>query len=292
MVEASPSPALATLAPRLRCPHCGASLATAGRTLACARGHDYDVARQGYVSLSPPRRRMPAGDSAEMVAAREAFLGAGHYGAIAAALGTAVRESGALGTGEREACVVDLGAGTGHHLAALLDELPAAWGLALDASRPALRRAARAHPRIAAVACDAWQELPVADGAADVVLNVFAPRKGAEIARVLTPDGALVVVTPEPQHLQELVAPLGMLSVDTEKDERLLATLTPHLVPASRDPRSFELSLTRADVRAAVAMGPSARHVDDPAELERRIESLGEPVRVTASVVVATFRRP
>ena len=36
---------------------------------------------------------------------------------------------------------------------------------------------------MAAVACDAWDELPLPDGSAAVVLSVFAPRGAAEIRR-------------------------------------------------------------------------------------------------------------
>src|SRR6202044_3128376 len=70
--------------------------------------------------------------------------------------------------------------------------------------------------------------LPVADGAAAVVLDVFAPRNGAELRRVLHPAGRLLVVTPSPGHLAELAGPLGLLSVDPRKDERLAGTLGPY----------------------------------------------------------------
>jgi 23S rRNA (guanine745-N1)-methyltransferase len=205
-----------------------------------------------------------------MVAAREAFLGAGHFGPIADELVTAAPTAG---------CVVDLGAGTGWYLARLLEAQPSAGGLALDVSTAALRRAARAHPRITAVACDVWGELPVRDDAADLVLNVFAPRNGSEIARLLAPDGALLVVTPTRRHLRELP---GLLSVDERKEERLLAELSPWLGSVARRELEFELSLSRADARNLIAMGPSARHVG---ELE-----LPECVQVTASVTVETFR--
>ena len=112
-----------------------------------------------------------------MVAARDEFLGAGHFEPIADAAAAAALEA----VGERAGTpgfALDLGAGTGYQLARLLDSLPAWRGLALDASAPALRRAARAHPRMAAVACDVWGELPLQDGAADLALNVFAPRNG------------------------------------------------------------------------------------------------------------------
>ena len=62
-----------------------------------------------------------------------------------------------------------------------------AQGLAFDVTKPALRRAARAHPRVGAVLADTWGPLPLADGSADVLLNVFAPRNGPEMRRVLRP---------------------------------------------------------------------------------------------------------
>ena len=84
-------------------------------------------------------------------------------------------------------CIVDLGAGTGWYLARALERLRGTTGLALDVSKPALRRAARAHPSLAAVACDAWGPLPLRDGGVAAVLDIFAPRNAAEIARVLVP---------------------------------------------------------------------------------------------------------
>ena len=57
-------------------------------------------------------------------------------------------------------------------------------GIALDSSRPALRRAARADERIAAVVCDAWRALPIRDGVVAAVLCVFAPRNAEELRRI------------------------------------------------------------------------------------------------------------
>lgn len=284
-----PTAALATAASSLRCPNCGAALAHAERALICASGHSFDVARQGYVALLPPGRRTAGGDSAGMVAARDAFLGAGHYAPITAAVSAAAQAVAGPATGS-ERCVVELGAGTGHHLAALLEALPGWRGIALDASRPALRRAARAHPRIAAVACDVWLELPVQDATADLVIDVFAPRNGPEIARVLSARGALVVVTPTPRHLNQLVAALGLLAVDADKQARVQITLSPHLRSVSRSEVEFELALGHADVQALVAMGPSAHHLGAD-DVRRGIAQLPAEFGVTASVIVETFVR-
>jgi 23S rRNA (guanine745-N1)-methyltransferase len=269
----------------LRCPHCAAPLTRSGAVLACARGHRYDIARRGDVALLPPGGRRHAGDSAPMVTARAAFLGAGHFAPITAAIVAAAREALAPAA---SSCVVDVGAGTGHHLAAVLDALPGRPGLALDVSPPALRRALRARPRIAAVGCDAWGGLPLRDGAAGLVLNVFAPRNGAEFARVLAPGGALIVVTPTPRHLAGLRPVMGTLEVDPAKPARLHAEVSRWFDAARRSTVEFELHLSRDAARALVAMGPSARHVDD---LDERLARLPAPLTVTASVQVATFSR-
>jgi 23S rRNA (guanine745-N1)-methyltransferase len=267
----------------LACPQCGASLTRQDAVLRCARGHAFDIARQGYVSLLPPGGPAHPGDSADMVAARADFLAAGHYGGLARALAATVAAR-ALPPG----CVADVGAGTGYYLGAVLDELPGRAGLALDTAKFALRRAARAHERIGAVAADAWRRLPVADGAVAAALNVFAPRDGAELRRVLHPAGRLVVITPEPAHLGELVGPLGLLVVDPRKDERLAATLSPHFDLAQRLPYRATLSLTHADVAAAVAMSPSARHTG-AAALAGEIRRLPSPLPVTLSVTISVF---
>jgi 23S rRNA (guanine745-N1)-methyltransferase len=265
----------------LRCPHCGGRLELAEGAARCEAGHSFDVARQGYLNLLPGNARTGSADTAAMVQARAAFLGAGHYAPIAAAV------AGAAGGGDR---VVDLGAGTGYYLAAVLERLPGARGLALDISKHALRVAARAHPRIAAVGCDAWAGLPLGDAVAGVAINVFAPRDPAELARVLAPGGTLVVATPNPGHLGELVAAVGMLTVPERKRERLAGKLGALFEPVSETAVQRELMLGHGDLAALVAMGPSARHLSED-QIAERVAALADPLAVTLSVTVASYRR-
>jgi 23S rRNA (guanine745-N1)-methyltransferase len=268
----------------LRCPVCRQPLDRHGQALGCPAGHRFDVARQGHVTLLAGRAPHQ-GDSAEMVAAREEFLAAGHYDVISTAL--AAVAAGAPGA--YPDLVVDAGAGTGRHLAAVLDARPAADGLALDVSKPALRRAARAHPRAMAVLCDTWRALPVADRSAAVLLNVFAPRNGSEFRRVLRTDGLVLVVTPTAAHLAELVGALGLLRVDPAKSDRVAASLAGHFEPVGGDPLRWRVRLTRREVSTLVGMGPSAWHTG-PDRLAVRVAALSEPVEVTASVELTVYR--
>jgi 23S rRNA (guanine745-N1)-methyltransferase len=267
----------------LRCPVCSARLARGGAVVRCERGHAFDVARQGYLSLLAGAATAAPGDTAAMVQARTAFLRSGAFAPLREAVVSAAADG-------PDGVVVDLGAGTGWFLTGVLDRRPGRLGIALDISKPALRRAARAHPRAAAVGADAWGALPLRDACAAVVLGVFAPRNGPEVRRILVPGGRLVVVTPTARHLRELVAPLGLLGVDARKDERLAAQLEGDVALERRDEREWAMTLDRDAVAALAGMGPSAFHGDEAARAER-IAALPEPVVVTASVRVSIYRR-
>ncbi|HEX5205477.1 MAG TPA: methyltransferase domain-containing protein [Actinoplanes sp.] len=256
--------------PYLRCPTCGQGLSRRERALRCPRGHSFDMARQGYADLSAGR--LPhVGDTAGMVADRESFLAAGHYDFIADAL--AARTPAGF--------VVDAGVGTGFYLARALDKL-AETGLGLDVSKPALRRAARAHPRAAAILADAWRPLPIADAVADTILNVFAPRNGAEFHRILRPGGTLLVVTPAPGHLAELVTRHGMIHVDPDKDHRVRESLAGHFRRDGSETLSRTLRLTAAEAATLIGMTPSARH---------GATAPTEDVTVTAAVHLTAYER-
>ncbi|MEU4423980.1 putative RNA methyltransferase [Actinoplanes sp. NPDC024001] len=258
--------------PYLLCPVCREPLARHERALRCPRRHSFDMAKQGYADLSAGR--LPhTGDTVEMVADRAAFLAAGHYDFISAA----------LAEHRTDGLVLDAGTGTGDYLARFLDASPAATGLGLDVSKPALRRAAKAHPRGAAVLTDLWRPLPVADASAAVILNVFAPRNGPEFHRVLRPDGVLLVVTPAADHLAELIATHGLIQVDPEKAARVAGSLGEHFRPEAATELRSKLTLSAAEVRTLIGMTPSARHVP-VAELPTR------EVTVTAAVDLTVYR--
>ena len=316
--------------------------------LRCGRGHSFDIARQGYVNLMPGGARPGTADTAGMVAAREAFLGAGHYAPLARIVADlaahAVRAGHPAGRLGRSAaglpagtapgpCVLDAGAGTGYYLRAVLDRLcggppscgqppqqaraaqgsaaqggaPAhgnrsaaghqaphggaarPCGIAMDISVRALRRAARAHPGIGAIAWDVWAPFPVRPSVVSVVLNVFAPRNGAEFRRVLHEDGTLIVVTPAPGHLAELVDAAGLLTVDERKEDRLTGSLAGHFALERREERTDSMRLSRAGAETLIAMGPAARHVD-AAAIRARLAALPEPITVTAAFRISVYR--
>jgi 23S rRNA (guanine745-N1)-methyltransferase len=276
--------ALEAVAVYVRCPVCAGSVQVGDDQVTCGRGHSFNVARQGYVSLVSGRGGAGTGDSAAMVMAREAFLGGGHYQPVADALSALAARSDRGGPG----LVLDLAGGTGYYLARVLDALGGRLGACVDLSAPALRRAARAHPRAVALGADAWQSLPFADRAASLVLSVFGPRNPAEIRRVLAPGGTLLVAVPGAGHLAELRQALGLIGIDERKTERL-ADAYGGYAASTVTPVRYQLRLGHAELTDLVAMGPSARHIAAD-ELADRVAALRAPVTVTVDVEVHRYQ--
>lgn len=269
---------------------CGGAFGSDGGALRCPAGHSFDIARQGHVNLLAGARPVAAADTAEMVAARSRFLAAGHYGEIAAAVAQAAADS--VATTTKYVAALEVGAGTGYYLAATLDRLPHAHGIAMDLSPAAAKRAARCHQRADAVVWDVWRPLPLVDASIDLVLDVFAPRNAEEFRRVLRPGGHAIVVTPSAAHLREVIEPLGLLNVDDRKDERLHTTMGEYFTVTGRRGIERTLSLPADAVADLVRMGPSAHHRTED-DVRAGVDALGAggAVEVTVDVVVTTFQR-
>ncbi|MBV1849152.1 putative RNA methyltransferase [Catellatospora tritici] len=275
----------------LRCPLCAAPLHRAASSLRCPSAHSFDLSRHGYAHLGTGRK-LPEGDTSAMVDARTRTHSAALFHPLPQAVDHELMDvfGGVFPPWHRDRqnegppLVVDLGAGTGYYLAEVLESWPQAGGLAFDVSKAALRRAAKAHPRAGAVLADTWGPLPLADGCADLVLNVFAPRNGPEMRRVLADGGLLLVVTPTADHLRELREALPLLAVDEAKERRLAASLPQFEQFGARTVR-WTMDLSREQALDLIGMGPSAHHVD-LTDLARR---LPDRIEVTAGVDLSTW---
>lgn len=187
------------------CPHCRlALLASAdGAALACASGHTFDRAREGYVHLLPANRKRSAepGDNPLMVAARRRVHDAGTYQPLADAL-VATLSGLPVGAG-----ILDLGCGEGYYTDALVRAFAGSPVCAVDISRAAVRLAAKRCAAAEFAVASAYQ-LPLPDASLDVVVRVFAPSDDAEVVRVLKSGGCYLEIVPAPRHLWQLRATL------------------------------------------------------------------------------------
>lgn len=188
------------------CPLCGGALSDTAPVRRCPAGHCFDRAKEGYVNLLLSQKSKEAhhGDDKRMVAARRRFLDKGHYRCLQQAVVDAAREYAVP-----KARVLDAGCGEGYYTAAVDAALTEA-GLApavagVDISKEAVKQAGR-RDRALELAVASVFRLPVADGGADLVLSLFAPKAEAEWHRVLSADGVVIRAVPLTRHLFELKA--------------------------------------------------------------------------------------
>lgn len=152
-----------------KCPVCGSFMQHRGKSWSCAQGHNFDMAKSGYVNLLPVNRKHAKnpGDNAVMMRARKNFLDAGHYALLLQALEQADLQMETYG--------VDI---------------------SKSAADAAAKRCPNAHFAVGSV-----YHLPVADRCCDMLMTIFAPYCGEEYHRVLHKGGTMLMVIPGQQHL-------------------------------------------------------------------------------------------
>lgn len=160
----------------------------------CAAGHVFDISRKGVLDLR--RRVMPSGHyTAGFFQRRREALRLGLFDALVDALRGMLADRSLMGE-SAGGLIVDVGCGEGTVTKAV------GAHVGLDLSLDALRLAASGGTTQAWVAGD-LAHLPLADGSAAVLLDVFSPAEYGEFSRV-APGGVLVKVTPGPEHMGEL----------------------------------------------------------------------------------------
>jgi 23S rRNA (guanine745-N1)-methyltransferase len=191
----------------LSCPACGEVLTLREKDAVCPKQHAFDRARTGYLNLLLSNKKQSAepGDNPAMLQSRRAFLQAGFYDAMADATAKTLAE---VLAGRSDASIADLGSGEGFFAARLKKTLAesgscnAAW-FGIDVSRPGIRMATTYDRSITWVVASLHRS-PFRPQSLDVALSMFAPIDTADVRRVLRDDGALITVTPGPDHLDML----------------------------------------------------------------------------------------
>ena len=193
----------------LRCPLCGGAFTRRENSLVCDRRHTYDIARQGYVNFVPGQRDMFY--KKELFEHRAQAFAAGVYAPVVQRLTQAlerhVPDERPMPGGRP--VIVDAGCGEGYYTRAVCPGR-AMTRLGFDLSKEAVRLAARGEKEAAFFAAD-LAHIPLADGCADAVLDIFTPANYAEFRRILRPGGVLVKLAPRSGYLQELRGAAGGL---------------------------------------------------------------------------------
>lgn len=263
--------------------NCRTPLVREERRYVCERKHSFDVARADYVNLLQPqeRRSKNPGDTAEAVAARRRFLSRGFAEPLVRAIVEALplRESDSF---------LDVGCGEGHHTAAFR----AAYGAeaaGVDISVPAIELAARTYRDCEWIVANADRFLPFADGSLNAVASITARLQPEEFARVLHPEGALLVVIPGAADLIELREAILGEGIARDRVQRTMELFAPWFRLERHDAIAHVAQLDReaiADVMSSSYRGLRSREREKLALLE------GMDVTLARDVLRFGVRRP
>ena len=184
----------------LRCTvrNCTNMLVHCDNGLRCATGHHFDQAKEGYWNLTQPQDKKSAnpGDNREAVLARHRWLERGHAAELIAALKPWIPKTNPMR-------ILDLGCGDGTFGPALFQDQATTY-CGIDLSKPAIKIAAKRWTPATWVLANADRGLPVADSSVDCLTSLFGRRPVAEISRVLSRNGRLIVAVPGEDDLIEL----------------------------------------------------------------------------------------
>ena len=181
----------------LRCPRCGGGIERRGGSLLCPMGHCYDLSRYGDVNFAPEKRE--SFYTKALFESRARVFAAGVFDPVMAAIDEALAPRIA---GEHPTVLVDAGCGEGFYTRRVLAGTPMTR-IGFDLCKEAVRLAARGG-RDASFFVGDLANIPLGDGCADVLLDVFTPANYAQFARVLRPGGLLVKLAPRAGYLAEL----------------------------------------------------------------------------------------
>ena len=194
----------------LRCPLCGGALTQAGSSLICEKRHCYDIARQGHVNFVPSQK--DSFYTKALFESRAMVFAAGVFEPVIAALEEAMAQ---FVPGECPV-LLDAGCGEGYYAGRVCPQR-SMTRIGFDLSKEAVRLAAGRQKNASFFVAD-LKHIPLEDGCADVLLDVFTPANYAEFGRVLAPGGVVMKLAPRSGYLRELREAAGDLLRRKEYD--------------------------------------------------------------------------
>ena len=166
----------------------------------CDNNHQFDRAKQGYFNLLPShkKRSKQPGDDAHMVASRTRFLSQGYYQPVVDSLLQVLHDHGL--TPETAATIMDAGCGEGFYTDAIDRHFAASSVCGFDIARPAVLAATRRNRAIQWLVASV-SDIPLQGEQCDVIISIFSRTDWSEFARLLKPNGIVIMLTPGQGHL-------------------------------------------------------------------------------------------
>ncbi|RDV26027.1 methyltransferase domain-containing protein [Alteromonas aestuariivivens] len=280
-----------------QCPLCHLALNTEDTSWRCANNHTFDRAKSGYVNLLPVQQKKSKhpGDDKAMLNARRAFHDSHGYLPLMQAVARQLENlfvqhnkpiRYSVEPPAAPLILYDAGCGEGAYLKFVADALAVAGYSVVasgsDIAKQAVEMASKSFPSAQFVVASSVS-LPVMDEQLDVIMQIFAPGKDDEYARVLRPRGLLVTVDPGPDHLWQLKQKVYQRPQQHQQKSSQKAGF--ELLETCRE--TFELVFSSDTQRQALyAMTPYVWRLNE----EHRVE-LDHLAEVTADFTVRFWRK-
>ena len=265
------------------CPVCRGDLHREAGSLFCENRHCYDISRRGYVNLLMSQSSSDArhGDGKDMVAARSSFLELGFYDKLCDAVVERVAAVAKHGM-----FVLDVGCGECYYTAKVASALekydPTVAGI--DISKDALAAGSKRSKNTELAVASAF-DIPVADGRADVILNLFAPHSESEFYRILKSGGTLIRVFPAARHLWELKSAL----YDAPYENEIGDTAIDGFEMTNKTELTYDIELgSNADVKNLFKMTPYSYKTG--AEDEKKLDGI-EHFKTRVEFTVVSYKK-
>jgi len=254
------------------CPLCSTPLQMVNQTsLVCAKGHCYDIARQGYVNWLSHAPKTKYDQS--LFAARSSLHQHGFFAPLTECIVETIIEhmgseaSGTSGNSEigRPIKIMDAGCGEGSHLVDVLSSMQnktahVLLGVGVDISKEGIRMAAKAAD--SAIWCTAdLAKAPFADRQFNCILNILSPSSYGEFKRLLADEGMVIKVVPESGYLKELREALhGASEAHSYSNQATLELFESHFQLIDRQRVHYKLALAGPLLEHLLRMTPLAWH--------------------------------
>lgn len=235
---------------KLICPVCKSGLYKDGKSYFCRgeKKHCFDISAAGHANLCPGKAT--GGDDKKAVKSRTEFLTLDYYKPISD------KVCDILGKMNEDNCVVDAGCGEGYYTNNMaLSSGATVYGF--DLSKEAIIAGAKSAKRQgienASFFVGGIYNLPIADGTADAITNIFAPCAEGEFTRILKNGGILIVVASGKNHL------LGLKKAiyDTVYTNEERADMPKNMTFLEKHSLSYEIELDSAEqIRNLFSMTP------------------------------------
>lgn len=237
------------------CPICNEALNLENTSLVCANGHNFDIAKQGYVNFLLNMKQQKNYDKSNFEN-RGLILKDGLYDHILNKIVEIISDL-PIDT------VLDAGCGEGYYSREIQKKLNKKV-LAFDISKDSVQLAARNDLNNAVK----WfvgdlANLPMKNKSVDSILDIFSPANYHEFHRILKDEGYLIKVIPGEKHLTELRQQASdYLRSESYSNKKVLNYFEEHFQVVDEINATKTYSVSKEERTAFINMTPLLFNVD------------------------------